>query len=377
MVMDSIKNTWNKVWPFIQKNERHISTFMFVSGTSGDILKLTSVPITFAVYLLGGYTITSVLATIAEHYLFIRQSTEGPFLRGFRIFLAFLAEFMIGCLLSGILVFYARGAAITASWPFVLLLIVVLFGNEIFQKYRERLAWRSTLLFFTIYAYVIFTLPTLTHHLDQYTFFESTAVTLVIFGLFMLILWLLGKKRFNASVKEILAGIVVVLIIVNGSYFSGIIPPIPLALRDVGVYHSIVHSTDSYGDSLYTVQAETSTDPWWDFLHIIPDTEHVTTTDSSLSVYSAIFAPTELSTAVVHRWEMYDTKTHKWVTLAQIAFPIDGGRNGGYRGYSTLSNLAPGKYQVIIELISGQVIGDEDFNVVSSPTAPVTYTEQK
>jgi hypothetical protein len=164
---------------------------------------------------------------------------------------------------------------------------------------------------------------------------------------------------------------------VNGSYFSGIIPPIPLALRDVGVYHSIVHSTDSYGDSLYTVQAETSTDPWWDFLHIIPDTEHVTTTDSSLSVYSAIFAPTELSTAVVHRWEMYDTKTHKWVTLAQIAFPIDGGRNGGYRGYSTLSNLAPGKYQVIIELISGQVIGDEDFNVVSSPTAPVTYTEQK
>jgi hypothetical protein len=375
--MEGIKNTWNNIWPFIKKNERHISTFMFVSGMTGDILKLTSVPISFAVMLLGGYTVTAIVATMIEHYLFIHERTEGPFLRGLRVFLAFVAEFMIGCLLSGILVFYTRGAAITASWPFVLLLVVVLFGNEIFHSYRERLAWRCTLLFFTIYAYVIFALPTLTHYLGQYTFYESTAVALVVFALFMFVLWLLGRRRFNASLKEILAGISLVLVIVIGSYFTGIIPPIPLALRDAGVYHSIAHSIDAAGDSVYAVQAETSTDPWWDFLHLIPDTVHVTPSDSTLSVFSAVFAPTELTTAVVHRWEKYDTSTHKWVTIAEIAFPIDGGRNGGYRGYSTLSDITPGKYRVSIELISGQVIGQISFNVVSSDTEPVTYTEEK
>ena len=367
----------SKVWAWIQKNERHISTVVFVGGTTADVIKLTGVSIGFAVQLLGAYTALAIAATLAEHYLFIHEATEGKLLRGLRVFLAFVAEFMIGCLLSGILIFYSRDAALTASWPFILLLLAVFFGNEIFHRYRERLAWRCTLLFFTIYAYVVFTLPTLLHYIGPYTFLESTAATILIYALFLIALAWLGWKRFKVSLKEIIGGSVFVLALVVVSYFTGIIPPLPLALRDVGVYHSITHTTDAMGDSLYSVQAEGSTDPWWDFMHLIPPTVHVTPTDASLSVYSAVFAPIALTTAVVHRWEWYDTKTHAWITLAQIAFPIDGGRNGGYRGYSTLSNLVPGKYRVLIELISGQVIGDLDFNVQSVTTEPITQTETK
>ena len=368
---------FKKAWAWVQKNERHISTVVFIGGTTADVIKLTGVSIDFAINLLGAYTAVAIIATIAEHYLFIHESRKSQWLRGLRIFLAFVAEFMIGCLLSGILIFYSRDAAFTASWPFILLLLLVFFGNEIFHRYRERLAWRCTLLFFTIYAYVVFTLPTLLHYLGPYTFLESTAVTILIYVLFLLALAHLGWRRFRVSLKEIIGGSVFVLLLVVISYFTGIIPPLPLALRDVGVYHSITRTTDATDDALYTVQAETSTDPWWDFIHVIPTTVHVTPEGSSFSVYSAVFAPIALTTAVVHRWQWYDPKTHAWVTLAEIAFPIDGGRNGGYRGYSTLTNLVPGKYRVSIELISGQVIGDLDFNVQSTIVAPVTTTLTK
>src|SRR5580704_16886313 len=99
-----------KAWAWVQKNERHISTIVFIGGTTADVIKRTGVSINFAVELLGAYTAVAIIATLAEHYLYIHEATEGKFLRGLRTFLAFVAEFMIGCLLSGILIFYSRNA---------------------------------------------------------------------------------------------------------------------------------------------------------------------------------------------------------------------------------------------------------------------------
>ncbi|CAM6001434.1 unnamed protein product [Sphagnum balticum] len=363
-----------KLFAWLQKNERHVSTVVFIGGTTADILTLHGVTIAYAIHLLGIYTIVALIATIAEHYLFIHEATEGPFLRGLRVFLAFVAEFMIGCQLSGCLIFYSRSAALTASWPFILLLLVVFFGNEFMRNYRERLAFRCTLLFFTIYAYTVFTLPTLLHHIGPDSFLESTAVTLGVFIVFFLALAITGWKRLKASFLEIVGGVAVVLVLVNVSYFTGIIPPLPLALRDVGVYHSIVHVVDTTGDTAYQVQAEASNDPWWDFGHFIPETVHITPGEP-LSVFSAVFAPTAFSSAIVHRWQEYDPQKHTWVTKAVIAFSISGGRDSGYRGYSTLSNLSAGKYRVSIDTLSGQVIGQIYFNVLIVPADPVLHTE--
>jgi hypothetical protein len=371
--METLRN----LWAWIQKNERHIATVVFFGGTTTDILTLTKVSLSYGIELLGLYTVLAVAATIAEHYLYLHEATEGPFLRGLRLLAAFFAEFIIGCLLSGIFVFYTRSAALIASWPFIVLLVAMLFGNEfLLRGRRERLTFRSLLIFFTLYAYVIFALPTFLHHIGMYTFLESSVVTVVVFFLFLCILGVLGWKRLKDSLLEIIIGAVAILALVNVSYFTGIIPPIPLALRDASVYHSITHATDSAGDSVYDVQAEASTDPWWDFLHAIPTTVHIVP-GSSLSVYSAVFAPIALTTAIVHRWQWYDPQTQKWTTRAEIAFPIDGGRDGGYRGYSTLLNLTPGKYRVSIELLSGQVVGVLNFNVETSTTTPITYTEAK
>jgi hypothetical protein len=358
-----------KLFLWLRKNERHISTVVFFGGTTTDILTLSKVSISYAVTLLGIYTAIAAVASIAEHYLYIHEPTEDPFLRGLRVMLAFVAEFMIGCLLSGILVFYTRSAAITASWPFVLMLVIVLFGNEFLRNYKERLAFRSTLLFFTIYAYTVFTLPTLLHHIGPDSFLESSAVAVGVFVVFMIALALAGWKRLRVSLVEIIGGTVAVLVFVNVSYFTGIIPPLPLSLADVGVYHSIAHTAQGY-----EVQAETITHKWWDIDYIEPVDVNLVPGDS-LSVFSSVFAPTSFSSAIVHRWEWYNPTTKKWETKAEIAFGISGGRDGGYRGYSTVSNIDPGYYRVSIETMSGQVIGRIYFNVNSVQAEPALHTE--
>jgi hypothetical protein len=225
-----------------------------------------------------------------------------------------------------------------------------------------------------MYAYTIFTLPTLLHHISPNTFLESTAVTIGALVVFIVLLAFAGWKRLMQSIWEIVTGVSVIIILVNLFYFTGIIPPLPLALKDVGVYHSIVRTVDSSGISAYQAQAEISTDPWWDVANVLPQTVHITPGEP-LSVFSAVFAPTSFSTAVVHRWQEYDATTGKWVTKAVIAFPITGGRDSGYRGYSTLSGLSTGKYRVSIETLSGQVIGQIYFTVQIVPIDPSLHTE--
>ncbi len=372
---------------WFQRNERHLSTPLFVAGFINDAFTLRLVPFSYAVLLFGGYSVVAALATIGSHYLHARadaasadgtineSSKEPPVLKTIRVLLALLAQFLTGGLLSGCLIFYTKSAALSASWPFVLLLVVIFIGNEFFRLYREELAFRALLFFFTLYMYVIFALPTFLHTITPQTFIESTAVAVGIFVLFLLGLALAGWKRFLSSFREIAIGTVVIAGLVNLCYFTGVIPPLPLSLQDVGVYHSVVRDGDGYD-----VQAEPESRPWWDVFNMLPEEVHVVpgnSADDSLSVFSAVFAPVAFDTAEVNRWQEYDSAKHSWITKAEIAFSISGGRDGGYRGYSTLTNITPGHYRVSIETLSGQTIGRIYFNVTATQASVPLTTETK
>ncbi|MBA3789392.1 DUF2914 domain-containing protein [Patescibacteria group bacterium] len=356
---------------WVQKNERHLSAPVFVSGFIFDLFTVGRLSLSHAVVLYGSYVVAAALTTIGAHYLYVHSEHEGWFFRTLRTLLSLAAQFTTGGLLSGCLIFYTKSAALAASWPFVLLLIIIFIGNEAFRHYRERLAFRSVLFFFTLYAYAIFALPTVLKTLDIKTFIESTAVAVIGFLIFLLILAATGWKRLKSSLKEITIAVVFVAALVNVSYFTGIIPPLPLALRDAGVYHSVTHTSQGY-----EVTGEGDTYAWWDVAHIRSTIVHYTP-GTPLSVYSAVFAPISLSTGIVHTWEWYDVSSHRWILKSEIAFPIQGGRDGGYRGYSTLSNLAAGRYRVSIETLSGQAIGRIYFNLENVTTEPVLYTVVK
>jgi hypothetical protein len=83
----------------------------------------------------------------------------------------------------------------------------------------------------------------------------------------------------------------------------------------------------------------------------------------SLSAYSAVFAPIQLKTNIVHVWRRYDEAAETWRTESTVAFRIVGGREGGYRGYSIRSKPASGKWRVDIQTPEGALIGRLAFSV--------------
>ena len=94
-----------------------------------------------------------------------------------------------------------------------------------------------------------------------------------------------------------------------------------------------------------------------------------------LYAYSAVFAPIKLSTQIVHRWRRYNEKSGHWLTVSSVTFAINGGRDGGYRGYTIKHNPQPGDWRVDIDTSEGHLIGRIDFKVERAATAPPAIAE--
>lgn len=364
-------HTFKNVLGWLKKNERHVSTLMYLWGFASHIVEFVILPVAIAnlffIYYLAGIAV----CILGSYFLSVRGYDSRPQIFWRIATLAFRWGILafIGSALGGFLVFYTKSAFVFTSWPFLLLLAIVFFGNEFLHSFKSHIIFQTTLFFFAIYAYVIFGLPLVVHQLGPEIFLESTGVAVGILAVFILLLALVNWTRIRGALRGIALGVVGTLLIVVGAYYTGLIPPIPLTLVSAEVAQSVTRTSQGY-----TVQVEHVTEhKWWEFAW--PQTEtiqHVSGTP--LSVFSSVFAPTDFGTAVVHKWEWFNPQTHKWQTQAQIAFPIAGGRNGGYRGYSTITNVPEGKYRVSIETLSGQTIGRISFTVQDVQSQPRLQT---
>jgi hypothetical protein len=172
-----------------------------------------------------------------------------------------------------------------------------------------------------------------------------------------------NRKR---QLQQIVLLVGTIFVIFNGLYFFDIIPPVPLSLKNIGVYHSVLKS--STGD--YLVLYEPTA--WYVFWR---DTSATFTYEPGQSAYcfSSVYAPTDLTTPIYHVWEYYDPATKKWETMEKISYDISGGRSSGYRGFSATAALQPGQWRCDVETQSGALIGRISFTAVEA-TTPVPLT---
>ncbi|HYE23380.1 MAG TPA: DUF2914 domain-containing protein [Candidatus Paceibacterota bacterium] len=336
-----------------KRNERWLSSVFFLAGFIGDIaaftlLEVSIVNLIFTVYLIFGGTAILLAHYLASH----RRERPGRISQTLLVLLPLFIQYEIGAILSGSLIFYTKGAVLGVSWPFLLLLAVVFFGNEIFRSYRDHLAFQTTLFFFGFYAYVIFALPLFIGKLGPWVFGLSSAIALSAFLIFLLVLYRVGESRFRKGFRQIILSSVAIVVLMNGAYFTGLIPPLPLGLKDVRIYHLVEKVPDGY-----RVLAEPER-PWWEFYR--PVTVHHVP-GAPLYAYSAVFAPIRFSATVVHQWE--HLRDGKWQTVNRVSFPVSGGRAEGYRGYSVKTNPEPGRWRVSIKTAEGQTIGRHEFTV--------------
>jgi hypothetical protein len=350
----------------MKEYERHISAFAMLAGFIADNLLFGRVDLWQTQAVFAAYTAICFSAIPLLHWLEARGGRGLVSLR-LRLVLPFVIQFALGGFWSGFVIFYGRSAELGASWPFALLLFLILLGSEYFHRYHARLVFTSVLFFFALYSYAIFAVPIYTLTLGTRTFIESGAVAVGVFALFTVLLRIVARERFLADIRHIRLGALAVLLGMNVFYFTGILPPLPLSAEAAGVYHSLRRVPGAY-------LAENETAQSWQARYLgFSPTLHVVSGES-LFAYSSVFAPTTLSTTIVHRWERYDEAEKRWMPKAVIAYTIVGGRDGGYRGYSAVPMSETGQWRVSIETSDGRLIARLPFIVEAVATPPPIET---
>src|ERR1051326_15218 len=187
-------------------------------------IDLPNTQLVFISYLSVAAVSMLILHVLAER---VANGKEWP---RWRAILPFATQFALGGLWSAFLVFYSRSAVLTASWPFLMVLVAIFLGNEIFKHCHSRLAFAAVLFFFALYSYAIVTVPLLTHSVGVLNFLLAGGVALVIFFALMRVVAGLGPQEWRATRVQVGIGTVLVYALMNIFYFAGVLPPLPIAL---------------------------------------------------------------------------------------------------------------------------------------------------
>jgi len=290
----------------------------------------------------------------------------------FHFFLTLIIQFAFGGLFSTFFVFYIRSTSFADSWLFILLLLVLLIGNELWKRHYQRLAFQISVLFVSLYLFLVFLLPVLFHRLGADLFILSGILSLVIVFLFTLILRKYASEKFKSNHNILKISLVSIFLVMNVLYFTNIIPPIPLALKQAGVYHSIVKVSSDSG-AVVSYEAKSEATSWVDYFTRYPVFHK--RAGETIYVFSAIFSPVNFTTQIIHQWQYYDDVKKEWIDSSKITLPITGGREEGYRLYSLKQAVTPGLWRVRVMTPSGQILGNINFRVENTLILPSLITK--
>ncbi len=339
------------------RNQRHLSfVIFFVFGFIFDSLTLKRIDQLYDIVVLATYLVVTALCIIVLHAI---DESRPRFLA----WLHFILQFAFGGLFSAFMIFYSRSGTLIGSWPFLIFITLLFFGNELLKKRYEELVYRIAVFFTVLFSYVIFTLPLVVHRIGQDVFIWSGIVSLLITTILIFILSAISLKKVKDGLIGIIISILGIFAFYNIAYFTNSIPPVPLSLKNIGVYHFI----EKQPNGNYAAVGE----PVSFLVHELNLTETFHATSSNVAertayVFSSVFAPTVISTPIKHVWEYYSENQKKWIMRGTVSFPIIGGRDGGYRGYSFISDIEPGKWRVSVMTSDNFLIGQKRFDVIDT-----------
>lgn len=340
---------------------RHFLTLGFVFGFIVDNLTLNRVDQLLDNVILAAYVVLA-MASMLLLYAGAAEKLPEWLNSKARRFAPFVMQYAFGGLLSGMLIFYGRSGAWAASWPYLAVILLAIYGNETIKDRSTRLIYNVAILFIGLFSYVVLVVPVVTKLMGPWIFVGSGFIAVILMYGFMRLLYRIIPRFIELQLRAIVIALGVVYVGFNFLYFSNMIPPIPLSLKEAGIYHFVA----KFENNTYQVKYEPG--PWWQFWKNSDSTIHPSPGES-VFCYAEVFAPTSFAINVVHVWEIY-TPEDGWVEYDRYAYQIEGGRDGGYRGYALINNYQNGKWRCSIETEQGQVIGREVFTI--DTTAPVT-----
>ncbi|MEK7524713.1 MAG: DUF2914 domain-containing protein [Patescibacteria group bacterium] len=357
-----IKHFWGKVKSFYDTHERHLGIGLMLFGFGVDNLTFNRIDLLLDNLIIAWYLLVA-LACIIVINLHGNGRLRHPLLQKISPWAPIPMQIVFGGLFSAFTVIYWRSSSILTRWPFLAILVLLLVGNEFAKSRYAKFTFHVTVFYTAVFFYAILIVPVMVKQMGPFIFVVSGLVSLLAIAFVLLLLKILTPDRWVKSKRHIAVSITGTFAAFNVLYFTNIIPPVPLALKTIGVYHDLQTKNTAY-------DANVEPPPWYQFYFDTSRTFH-RYNNERVYVFSAVFAPTNLANLIYHRWSRYHETTKQWTTVNMLSYPIIGGRDGGYRGFSYKQNIGPGLWRVDVLTRRNQLVGRIKFAIVESPTVPV------
>lgn len=335
-----------RVIQFFKTHKQHLPAAALVFGLVWDSLTLGRPDQLYGNLVLLSYLLIAGFCIA----LMTRREYAG---KEVSLWLQLLTQFSFGNLTGGLLVLYIGSATLVGNWPFLLILVGLLVGNEIFRTRHVQIRFNTAVYYLLVLLYLILVVPVLTRSIAPWTFVVSAFASVGVVAVFFYILHLVAGRVFDANVRILTRSVTTILILFSGLYYFNLIPPVPLAVRDIGIFHNVTRV-----DGSYVVTYDRGA--WYEFWKKSDTTFHLGVSRTAFC-FSSIFAPTDLTTPIYHVWEFYNSNTDTWETKSRFNFPVVGGRVDGYRGYSQKS-VTEGRWRCSVKTERGALLGRTEIN---------------
>lgn len=273
-----------------------------------------------------------------------------------------LLSFCLGSLLNLYTLFFFKSSSLLVSFSFMLVIVALLLLNEFGPFQRLGLSFKFALLSLCGLSFCATVVPMIFGAVGTTIFLASMAVGCV--PMLGLAAWMRRRapQRFPDVRNQMLVPFGLMLIVFLGAYLLRVIPPVPLSIPFIGVYHSVERTQDAYRLSHER--------PAWAFWRN-GDQQFLAQPGDRVYVFFRVFSPASFADEVSMRW--FHRQARGWALQDTIPIKIVGGRAEGFRGYGFKSKYQPGAWKVQIETTDGREIGRVYFDVKAVPASPRSF----
>jgi hypothetical protein len=337
---------------FYEKNETKVDISFFLGGVLFDILTLSAIDDPLAIVQQVGYLL---IIGLILNFDFLQKNGLAQIparLERAWHYRDLAVHFLMGSLLSLYSLFFLKSASIFSSFIFIFFLVALMVANEMKSVQKSEINLKIGLYVICVFSFFSMMFPVLLGFVGWIPFLLALAATIgFLYGVYRLLLKKVKDPNLLLPVLIAPGSAVVILFFVF--YLMGWIPPVPLSVQKIGIYHAI-----NKVDGQYMLSHE---NPWWRFWKN-GDQDFVAQEGDSIFVFVSVFSPARFSDSVVLHWQ-YDDPREGWKTTDRIPMKISGGREGGYRGFASKQKYTPGDWRILVETTNHREIGRLGFQV--------------
>ncbi len=268
-----------------------------------------------------------------------------------------LLHFLLGTLLNSYTIFYFKSASTITSFLFIILLVTLLILNEFKHFGKSQAQVHMAFWSLCLVSYFASLAPITIGSIGALPFLAGMGAAIAVFYLFFRVMARIllssnsGGSLLRTHLLHPFLGIIALFTLL---YFAQAIPPVPLSVSYLGIFHDVAKENGSYRLSY--------TRPSWKFWEH-GDQTFLARPGDSIFCFARVFSPTRFSGELKVQW-LYHDANRGWLPSDSLPMAITGGREEGFRGVTKKANFQPGKWQVRIETLDNRELGRIGFEIL-------------